>query len=268
LALSVTVVGSGTLIPDDDRRSPCHVVEAPGVRMLLDCGSGALHGMDRCGIGWNGVSHIGLTHFHVDHLGDLGPFIFALKHGVHPPREAPLTIIGPPGLKTLLDALSTAFAGCVLDPGFPVRVVEVAREGEWRDTEERFRLRTCPTRHTEHSVAYRWESDWGVIAYTGDTGPDPELARFLDRPDVLLVECSHPDPPRYDNHLTPSGVARLARLARPGVTIATHMYPDLVPERVPDLIRGAGYKGTVLAGWDGLRVEVEDGRTRISNRSG
>ena len=80
--MRLTILGSGNLLPDDLHRSPSHWVEEGDVRLLLDCGSGCLHGMARERLWWKAVSHIALTHFHADHVGDLSPILFALKHGV------------------------------------------------------------------------------------------------------------------------------------------------------------------------------------------
>lgn len=258
-AARLTVLGSGTLLPDDDRRSACHLLEAEGVRVLLDCGSGALHGFDRHGVPWRELDAVAFSHYHTDHLGDLAPLLFALKHGVRPARTDPLTLLGPPGLHRRLEALAAAFGDHVEDPGFPLEARELSRTGSWEVPGAPLRLRLHPTPHTDHSVAQRWETGSRTVAYTGDTGPDRRLAEFVAGADVLLCEVSLPDSTDMDNHLTPSTAAELARRAGPRLLVTTHVYPPLVAEEVPERVRRSGFAGRIEAGRDGMVVEVAGG---------
>lgn len=258
--MEVTILGSGTLVPDHSRHSASHWVEDGDVRLLLDCGAGTVHGMDRHGVPWPAISHLALSHFHVDHAGDVAALLFALKHGLRPPREQPLTLLGPPGTGRFLERLTEAFFGYIADPSFPLEVRELPREGGWSDPGGRFHLAVAPTPHTERSVAYRYEGSDGVVGYTGDTGPSTAVGRFLSGCAVLLAECSLPDPPEIDTHLTPAGLAELAGVARPGLLVATHLYPPLDPADLPHRIRQAGYEGTVVVGRDGMRVGIRDNR--------
>lgn len=261
----LTVLGSGTLLPDDDRRSSCHHLRAGDFRCLLDCGSGAVHGFDRHGVPWQELDAVAFTHFHTDHIGDLAPLLFALKHGVRPPRTKPFTVLGPPELRRVVDGLAEAFGEYVLDPGFPVHVEERSRTGTWSAEAGRPRVRFHPTPHTDHSVAHRWEGDGWVVGYTGDTGPDADVAAFLAGADVLVTEVGVPDSSRVEHHLSPRGAAELARKAQPGLLVTTHVYPPLVPDEVPDLVRRAGFTGRVEAARDGLEIEIRDGEVSVGS---
>jgi len=259
----LTVLGSGTLLPDDDRRSAAHLLEAGDRKLLMDCGSGTLHGFERHGVDWERLSLVALSHFHTDHTGDLAPLLFALKHGPRPARTEPLTLVGPPGLRDRLDGLERAFGEHVRDPGFPLRVRELSRSGSM-EVGHGLRLGFRATNHTEASVAHRWDGEGWSVAYSGDTGPDPELAPFLAGVDVLVCECGVPDDSDVETHLSPRELAALARRTEPGLLVTTHVYPPLVPERVPELLREAGYPGRVAAATDGLTVELAPEGPRIS----
>jgi len=263
----VTVLGSGTLVPDDARRSACHLVEglSPGGgvewTLLLDCGFGALHGMPRFGVDPRAVSHLVLSHFHLDHVGDVAPLLFTYTHAPPTPRLDRFTLIGPPGVGSLLGALEQAYGDFVVAPPFPLEVVEVARDGVWEDPEGRFVLRASPTRHTPDSLAWRVECVGGpVVGYTGDTGPMEGLGAFLSGAELLIAECAFNDPPPWDGHLSPRGVAALAAEARPGLLVLTHLYPDVDREALPSRVREAG--------WDGPMVVASDGDSWIVERHG
>lgn len=259
--MTLTVLGSGTLLPDAHRASAAHYLEASDVRLLLDCGSGALHGFARHGINWRRITHVALTHFHVDHIGDLVPLLFAFKHGLAGPREPapartqPLTLLGPRGTVRLLRRLRDAHGEFVTEPGIELEVRELV-PGEALELDGGLRLRVHDTVHAAHSIAYRCESGGHAIGYTGDTGYNDELAAFMDAVDVLVCECSLPDAQALDTHLTPGGLARFARVARPGLVLVTHVYPHLDAADVPRLVRAAGYAGAVVPATDGLTIRV------------
>lgn len=253
--MRLTVLGSGTLLPDASRSSPAHYVEADEARVLLDCGAGTLHGLARHGIEWRRLTHVALTHFHADHIGDLVPLLFAFKHGLAGARMQPLIVVGPAGTAKLLRRLRAAYGEFVTEPGVEL-VVREAPLGVPLEADAALRLRTHPTVHTAHSIAYRCEGGGHAIGYTGDTGYSDELAAFLDGVDVLVCECSVPDSDAMDTHLSPTGLARLAGRARPGLVLVTHVYPLLAPEDIPRLVRKAGYRGTVVPAVDGLTMRL------------
>ncbi len=253
--MQLTVLGSGTVVVDPAHVCASYYVEAGGARLLLDCGPGAVHSMARHGVDWARLTHIALTHFHTDHLGDLPFLFFALRYGLAPPRTEPLTVYGPAGTMARLRAMAEAFGSYVLHPGVRLTVHELG-SGHEAEPLPGVRLAAHKTRHTDESLAYAVEGDGKRLAYTGDTGPDPDLAAWLSGTDTLVAECSLPEPLRFDQHLSPAWLAELARTARPGRLLVTHVYPQLDRAAVPGLIRAAGWEGPVFLADDGSRWSI------------
>lgn len=259
--VQVTILGSGTLVPDDSRRSAAHLVEGDGWSLLLDCGFGVVHGLSRFGIEPRSFTHLALSHFHTDHIGDLAPLLFGYAYAPPHPRQEPFTLLGPPGLRARLEGLALAHGGFVLDPPFPLEVVELPLDGSWSAPSGGFTLRCHPTGHTPEAVAWRVECASGpVVGYTGDTGPEPSVGRFMEGVDLLVSECAFDDPPPWDGHLSPSGVAALAALARPERILLTHVYPDVEASLLPRKVRAAGWDGSVEVAHDGTRVRIVSSR--------
>lgn len=254
--MRLTVIGSGTVVPEPDRVcSSYHVDAGSGARILLDCGPGSLHHMARFGVPLSDVTHLVLSHFHTDHVGGIPHLLFSLKHGLAEPRRRYLDVVGPAGTADLFRRMAAAFGDYILDPGFHVFIREIA-PGESVALDATVTLRAHAAPHTDPALAYRIETPAAALGYTGDTGPDDALADFLRGVDLLVAECSLPDDQAIPIHLSPSSVARLARRAAPRILLLTHVYPQLGWDRVEAAVREAGWEGETVVARDGLHVPV------------
>lgn len=252
--MRLTVLGCGTVMPTADRVCSGYHVQAGPLSLLLDCGPGILHRMAQIGVDWQKLDAIAFTHFHTDHVGGLPMVLFSMRYAMPPGRERPLHMIGPRGTRDLIDRIAAAFGDYVADPGFPLVFTEIA-PGESADLDMAV-LRAHDTPHTPESIACRVDARAGAIGYTGDTGPAHTLGSFMRGVDILIAECTVPDDQAPDNHLTPSGVARLAAEAKPTTLVLTHMFPQLDRASAPALVRAAGWEGRTVAAHDGLVLDV------------
>lgn len=255
MTFAVTVLGSGTVAPSAGRVAPAHWVEAGALRVLLDCGAGALHRAAGLAVPWQTVTHVAITHFHPDHWGELPHLLLALRWGIEPGRQDPLVLLGPPGLEERLAHLDGAFGAGVLDPGYPLEVVELGAEGS-RPLDETAVLEWTRTPHTDESLALAVRFAGRRLVYTGDTGPSAELARWAGGCDLLLAECSLPDDRALAIHLTPTQAGALARDAAAKSLVLTHFYPP-VEAAQPARQAALTYAGPVAAARDGDRFVIE-----------
>ena len=253
--MRLTVLGSGTVSPSAARTSSAYWVESGEVRLLLDCGAGVLHRMASFDIAWPGVTHVAVTHFHADHWGELPAVIFALRWGAETPRSDRLTLIGPRGFKARLEALCNAFGGWILEPEYPLEVIELAPD-DAQEIGPGVLLDCHNTPHTEESLAYSVHDQRGRMVYTGDTGPSPDLANWARGCDLLLCECSLPDDRAIDTHLSPIGAGRLAKDAEAAKLVLTHFYPT-VEDVDAASIAASQFNGPVVVAADGDTFEVD-----------
>jgi ribonuclease BN (tRNA processing enzyme) len=290
VTIRLVTVGTGTVTPSATRASAAHWVEVegptlsgspppaasrqlPAVRLLLDCGAGTVHGLARHGLPWQQITHVAISHFHADHLGELPALLFAMKYGAMEPRSAPLTLIGPAGLRARLDGFAAALGSWVTEPGFSLEVVEIAPESGWQlpaaseqSTAGRqlpaaiqlvtgVTLTACKTPHTDESLGYAVATGEGRLVYTGDTGPGDALGDWARGCDLLLAECSLPDARAMAIHLTPGGAARLAERAEAKRLVLTHLYPPVEAEDILGIV-GRTYRGPTIVARDGDRFEI------------
>ena len=253
MTLSLVTVGTGTVVPSATRASPAHWVEADGLRLLLDCGAGTLHGLARWGLAWERVTHVAISHFHPDHYGDLPALLFALRHATA--RREPLVVLGPAGTVQLFRRLADGFGPWLLDPGYPIGVLDVQAGEPFPLGNTGATIDVHATPHTDESVALAVECAGGRLVYTGDTGPSEPLAHWASGADLLLAECSLPDDRALPGHLTPRSVGKLARAAGAQRLVLTHFYPPV--EQVDIRAEVArGYGGPVTLASDGDRFTL------------
>jgi ribonuclease BN (tRNA processing enzyme) len=251
-----TTLGTGTVSLSKARACAGHLFEAPDLRLLIDCGSGITRRLAELDIEWQTITHVALSHFHIDHHGDLPTLIFAWRHGFLPARSQAVEIIGPVGTADLMRRLAGAYGQWMLEPGFPLAIREI-QPSDVLELPGGTRLSCPPTPHAPESVAYSMERGGRRIVYTGDTGPSADLAAWAHRCDLLVAECSLPTGMNVPGHLTPEDCGELAAAAAPGHVALTHFYPPVEQVDIRALV-GARFSGNVALATDGWHFEFED----------
>lgn len=251
--MKLTILGSGTCVPAGDRNSSGYWVDTGESRVRLDCGAGTVHAMARYGLPWEALTHQYVSHFHIDHAGELAALLFAFKYGRATPRTAPLTLAGPKGLEFLLYGLVGQHKMKLLEQEFPIEVREL-EPGDRLDLDGGAVLRVAKTPHTAESLAVRVEAAGRAIGYTGDTSPSDDLVAFFAGADVLVSEVSFVDDARGTAHMTADDVSSLAERAGVGHLVATHCYFDPDAERLADRL-ARGYAGRITIARDGMAIE-------------
>jgi ribonuclease BN (tRNA processing enzyme) len=226
--------------------------------MLLDCGTGAVHGLDRFDAAWREIDTVAISHYHSDHVGDLASLLAAFRFVK---RIRPLTLVGPLGFADFMRGMDALFGGGIVDPAFSLEIVELEPRSSWSGA-SMGQLRCFPTPHTPESLAFRVDGAWGSLGYTGDTGPSWEVSEFLVGCSVLVSECARGDSSDGSAHLSPADVAALADMARPELLVLTHVYPPETPEAAAVAVRER-YTGPVVAADDGLTVVIGQGGVTI-----
>jgi ribonuclease BN (tRNA processing enzyme) len=187
--IEVLFLGSGDAFGSGGRFQACISVRTPSDRFLLDCGASSLIPMKRARIDPREVSKILVSHLHGDHFGGI-PF-FVLDAQLVTKRTAPLTIIGPPGLRDRVTAaMEVLFPGSAsarrnFDLGFvelPPRTA-TAFDG--------IVATAFPVINSSGATPYalRVEAAGRVIAYSGDTEWTPALVEAAKGADLFICEA-------------------------------------------------------------------------------
>ena len=105
--MHVFLIGTGSPLPDATRASACTAIFAGGEFVLVDIGPGAWRKVALNNLPAQNLSAVLLTHFHSDHLGDLGE---ATMQSWVAGRKKALDIYGPPGIEKVVGGFAQAYS--------------------------------------------------------------------------------------------------------------------------------------------------------------
>jgi ribonuclease Z len=214
--LQVTFVGSGGPIVTKERSCPCILIDRD---ILLDCGSGTLKNLRQIDVDLNGIKKLLITHYHVDHIGDLPSLLWAMETGE---RKEPLEITGYKGIeeltKNLLKLMNTPEDITIFDLSFRPLSGETIFDG----------IRTCLTLHNPPNLAYRIERNGKNFCYTGDTAYHEPLAKFAYNCDIMVHDAMFLDEQSelasLMNHSTAGEAGKIAERAHVDTLVLFHIF--------------------------------------------
>ena len=113
--LHVGLCGSGSPMPDPTRAGPCTAVVAGRELFIVDSGTGSTKNLSLMNLPPARVGGIFITHFHSDHIADLGELM--LQRWAGGAAQAPVPVYGPTGVETVVKGFNDAYA---LDSGYRI----------------------------------------------------------------------------------------------------------------------------------------------------
>jgi ribonuclease Z len=293
--MHVVLCGTGSPLPDATRASACVAVIAGGEFVLIDTGPGSWRKVTVNNLPTAALSAVLLTHFHSDHIGDLGEAItMSWANG----RSKPLEVYGPPGIERVVAGFAQAYAQ---DAGYRVAhhgeqampraaagakalTVKLGKPDEAALLFERnglkitaFKVAHDPARP---AYGYRLEYRGRVVVITGDTAKSANVAKHAAGADLLIHDALASDLLRMaaDNfarqgderraklsrdittyHASPLEAAETAAAAKVETLVFTHMVPPPLNQMIESaFLRGVSnvFSGKVVIGKDGLRFDL------------
>lgn len=294
-AITVVTCGTGTPIPSD-RAQACTAVFVNGLFLLFDAGDGAERSIERSLLPIEEIDAVFLTHFHSDHLADLGEVV---SRSWILGRTGPLPVHGGPSIRRVVDGFNAVYAlddlyrtthhGTdilpaevaraeareIADPG-PAGAVVFERDGV---TVRAFRVDHAPV---EPALGYRVEFGGRAVVVSGDTTASEGLRENAVDADLLVAEVFNREvleaaecalqrmaDPRQARlvrdirgyHVDTAELAELARSAGVRRLVLTHLVPSVDNgDTRADLFFGtpvrAGFAGEVTTARDGERFVV------------
>jgi ribonuclease BN (tRNA processing enzyme) len=226
----LTVVGCSGSVAGPDSAASCYLLEAhDGARpwrIVFDLGSGAVGPLQRY-VELHAIDAVLLSHSHPDHAADAQALSVALRYGYPDPLRDALPMYGPAGIGEVVSEPEAA------DP-FAITELCPAPGGTVSLVIGPFTITVAPAWHPVQALAFRVDGpgeDGGrvTLTYTGDTDRCEAIDALADGVDLLLAEAgwAQGDTPdgRDGVHMTGRQAGELARDARPGRLVLTHIPP-------------------------------------------
>jgi len=216
--LILTVLGGCGAWPDAGQACSGYLLEEDGFRLLMDPGYAVVPRLLGL-IPAHAVDAVVVTHGHPDHCADLNPLLRARALQAMPAARLPVFAL--PGA---LDA--------VLSLDRPKMLAGVHQLHEFAAGDEfeigPFTVATSSLPHWVPNAGLRLSSHGQSLAYTGDSGPSPDIVRLASAVDVLLAEATYVDDvPASDAPYLSSArdCGRRAADAQVGRLVLTHLWP-------------------------------------------
>lgn len=148
--LDICLLGTGGMLPLPDRYLTAMLARFNGRKLLIDCGEGTQVTMRLLGWGYKTLDVICFTHYHGDHVTGLPGLLLTINNTG---RTEPLTLIGPPGLKRVVEGLTIVSR----DIGFELNFIELSFEKQSLQVGD-FYITALPVPHNVRCFAYTIEN--------------------------------------------------------------------------------------------------------------
>jgi len=243
--MRVTVLGACGAWPAPGNACSGFLVEHDGFRLVLDLGYATMPRLPSP----ETIDAVLITHGHPDHCADLNPLLRARTLRDKPSK--PLLVYAP---ARALDAVLALDRPGMLD--YDLRPFE-PHVGP-------FRVETRMLPHWLPNAGIRLTTGAATLAYTGDTGPSPEIVRLARDADLLIADASYADEVPADMRAYLSSARQAgqnASTAGVGRLLLTHLMPGESPAAA---VEAAAFCGPAEIARTGAALELGPGPTRHS----
>lgn len=264
-------------MPDPERHGAAYAVVVGDRTFLFDAGAGVMRRVAAAGLPIDGVTAAFLTHLHSDHTLGLPDLLFTTwVMG----RRAPMTLVGPPGTRLMVEHLLAAWQEDIRvrtdggERGQRDGQRAAVRESEGGVVYDSAGVRITAVRvpHGEWKVAFAYviRTPTRTLVLSGDTAPSDALAAAAAGADVLVHE-TYPSVrlkpenrpggeewPAYMRSVHTSDVEVGALAAKAGVKLLVLSHIVRMGGTDPELLAGVrqgGYRGPVRIAKDLDRYE-------------
>ncbi|RPF52041.1 MBL fold metallo-hydrolase [Aquisalibacillus elongatus] len=211
--MEIKTIGFWGAYPEKGEATSCYLVKKNNFHLVIDLGSGALSRLQHY-IDIKDINAVVLSHFHNDHIADVGAFQYAClvqQQLKQLPGKIPIyaSTDNPRPFEKLNHQATEARA-------FDERKKQQIGP---------FYLSFLETKHPKPCYAMRIECGDDVVVYTADTSYFKELVEFSKDADLLIAETSFyrgMDGSKA-GHMTSDDVAKLAQKANVNEVWLTHL---------------------------------------------
>ncbi|MBU1975128.1 MAG: MBL fold metallo-hydrolase [Nanoarchaeota archaeon] len=226
--MKVTILGSGTYVPELNKCTASYLIQTEKNNLLFDFGRGCTNQLLKKGIQYYAIDTIFITHMHADHLVELGPFLHIAKSepsGAEK-RTKDLTIYGPKGIIESVQHLEEAYGIAKRNPKHKVEVIELKPGQSIEGEDWEFTCYEAVHVPTMACLSFRIESGGKAFAFSGDTEYCPGLRECCKDANLAILEASLPAKETYKGHMSGKDAGMVAQQSGVKKLVLTHIGPN------------------------------------------
>jgi ribonuclease Z len=219
-------LGTAGAVASAARDNTCLVVDAGDVAVLVDCGGSVVHRLRRMDVDPLALTHVIITHLHVDHAYGLPSLVRQLDLLG---RSAPLAVVCRPEHAEPLRALLGVFRIWQRPGMFPLALAPIdLAVGAPVFATGPFTVCTAPNDHgTMPNFAVRVDAGGRTLVYSSDTRPSDAVVALAHGADTLVHEATFADHARASAralaHSSAAEAGQVAAKAGVGRLLLTHI---------------------------------------------
>ncbi len=212
--MKLKVIGYWGGFPGVNEATSGYLIESNNYRLLVDCGSAVLSKLQET-IAIDDLDSVILSHYHHDHVADIGPlqFAFHVTSFIKGTKKT-LPIYGHRLDEVAFKSLTykDATKGIEYNPNEALKIGP-------------FKIEFLQTIHPVPCFAMRISDDCSTIVYTADSSFKEEFIPFTKGADLLIAESSFyaDQDGTYAGHMNSKDVAKIAAAAEVPQVILTHL---------------------------------------------
>jgi len=273
--MRITLLGTGSPMPDARRAGPSTLVQADGLTVLVDCGRGVMLRLVAAGVLPPMLDAMLITHLHSDHITDLGDMI--TTRWVMSPGPRPFVIYGPLGTHDVVQHTLQSLTPDVgyrihhhddLNDGPVVEVHEMSPGDVFTVGSAQVTVGATDHRPVEPTIAFRIEAGGKSAVMGGDGIPCAGLDELCKGADAYVQTVIREDLVRLvpnqrfqdilDYHSTVQQAAQTATQAGVGTLVLTHYVPSMQPGQEDEwrALAAEHFAGPIVLGDDLTAVDL------------
>ena len=286
--IAVTLVGTGSVVPNTTRYGNCTLIQAGGLNLLIDAGRGCAVRLTQAGMPMGQIDAFFVTHFHSDHVIGL-PDLWMTGY-LRPDfgtRASAMQVNGPTGTTHMCAAMRDAFRDDIRirtqDEHFSeertlIKANEFSTDGVIFEkngvTVTAFEVNHGPL--IKPAAGYRVNYAGRSVLVSGDTKFDENLIKHGVGCDVIVHEVgvaseklNDSDQLVMNHHTSPEEAGTVFARTKPRLAVFSHIV-DLLDDQRPatavhEILRRSkkNWQGKTMVGDDLTRISITESAIKV-----